>query len=126
MNEHKWNYKTLDELKQALDGLGLRIPFSDDLSVLAEPLTLDGKTIHNRIVYQPMEGADGGGDGSPGEQTAERYKAFARGGPGIIWVEAVPVSPEGRSNPGRACAARIAGTRVKPGERTGANHENKL
>ena len=99
MVNHKWNYKTLDELKQAVADLGLHIPFSGDLSVLSKPLELDGKRINNRIVYQSMEGGDSHLDGSPSAQTVTRYKNFAKGGPGIIWVEAVPVLPEGRSNP---------------------------
>ena len=90
------NYKGL---KQTLDGMNLYIPFSDDLSVLSKPLVINGKTINNRVVYQPMEGHDGNPDGSPGEQTIRRYKSFAKGGPGIIWVEAVPVLPEARGNP---------------------------
>ncbi|MCL2814455.1 MAG: flavin oxidoreductase/NADH oxidase [Oscillospiraceae bacterium] len=99
MNDHKWHYKTIRELKQELDGLGLYLPFSEDLSALSKPLEIGGRTIPNRIVYQPMEGADSHTDGSPGEGTVERYKNFARGGPGIIWVEAVPVLPEARGNP---------------------------
>ncbi|MCL1793362.1 MAG: flavin oxidoreductase/NADH oxidase [Oscillospiraceae bacterium] len=99
MNYGKWRYGTLQELKQELSDLSLYIPFSEDLSVLAKPIALGKKTINNRIVYQPMEGGDSGPDGSPGEQTTKRYKNFAKGGPGIIWVEAVPVLPEGRSNP---------------------------
>jgi len=99
MNNHKWNYKTIQDLKQELANLNLYIPFSEDISVLSKPLVLDGKTIHNRIVYQPMEGGDSHPDGSPSEQTINRYKSFAKGGPGIIWVEAVPVLPEARSNP---------------------------
>ena len=99
MNKYKWHYNTIQELRQIIDELNLYIPFSDDLSVLSKPLTLDGKTIHNRIVYQPMEGHDSNPDGSPSKQVIKRYKSFARGGPGIIWVEAVPVLPEGRGNP---------------------------
>jgi len=99
VNNDKWHYKTIQELKQTLDELNLYIPFSGDLSVLSKPLVIDGKTIHNRIVYQPMEGGDSQLDGSPGEQTLKRYNSFAKGGPGIIWVEAVPVLPEARSNP---------------------------
>jgi len=98
-NNHKWKYKTLEDLKRALDELNLCIPFSGDMSVLSKPLVLDGKTIPNRIVYQPMEGGDSHLDGSPSGQTIQRYNGFAKGGPGIIWVEAVPVLPEGRSNP---------------------------
>lgn len=99
MNIDRWRYKTVSELKQALAELNLYLPFSDDLSVLSKPLALGEKTIHNRIAYQPMEGGDSHPDGSPGERTAQRYKNFAKGGPGIIWVEAVPVLPEARSNP---------------------------
>ena len=99
MNNDKWHYETIEDLKQALDEMNLYIPFSNDLSVLSKPLVIDGKTIHNRIVYQPMEGHDSQLDGSPEEQTLNRYKSFAKGGPGIIWVEATPVLPEARSNP---------------------------
>ena len=99
MNTNKWRYKTIQDLQKAIDNLNLYIPFSDDLSVLSKPLVIDGKTIHNRIVYQPMEGADSHLDGSPGEQTVNRYNNFAKGGPGIIWVEATPVLPEARGNP---------------------------
>ena len=94
-----------NNLRQTLADMKLYIPFSDDLSVLSKPLVINGngtgngKTIHNRIVYQPMEGHDSNLDGSPSEQVIERYKSFARGGPGIIWVEAVPVLPEARGNP---------------------------
>ena len=95
----KWNYKTLDDLKQALGELNLRIPFSDDLSVLGEPLVIGGKTVNNRIVYQPLECGDSDPDGGPSERTVARYKSFAEGGSGIIWVEAVAVLPEARSNP---------------------------
>ena len=79
--------------------MNLYIPFSDDISVLSKPLVIDGKTISNRIVYQPMEGHDSNLDGSPSEQVIQRYKSFAKGGSGIIWVEAVPVLPEARGNP---------------------------
>ena len=99
MQKHRWHYKTLSELKQALAQLNLHIPFAEDTTILAKPLTLDGKTLHNRIVYQPMEGGDSEPDGTPGEQTFRRYSNFAKGGPGIIWVEAVPVLAEARSNP---------------------------
>ena len=99
MHKHKWNYNTLQDLKQSLNELNLHIPFSDDISLLSKSLTIDAKTVHNRIVYQSMEGGDSNPDGSPSEQVNIRYKNFARGGPGIIWVEAVPVLPEARSNP---------------------------
>lgn len=60
---------------------------------------LHHKTIHNRIVIQPMEGCDGTPMGGIGELTRRRYMRFAESGAGIIWFEAVAVCEEGRANP---------------------------
>jgi 2,4-dienoyl-CoA reductase-like NADH-dependent reductase (Old Yellow Enzyme family) len=46
-----------------------------------------------------MEGYDSSADGSPSHLTKRRYIRYAEGGSGIIWFEAVAVTPEGRSNP---------------------------
>ncbi len=89
------NYKrptTRDELPASL-------PFTDDISVLATPISLGARTAPNRILYQPMEGCDGTFDGAPDELTIRRYLRFAKGGAGIIWFEATAVVPEGRANP---------------------------
>lgn len=75
------------------------IPFSEDLSVLAQPLTVGTKTVPNRICYQPMEGCDGTAAGAPDTLTARRYHRFAAGGAGLIWFEATAVVREGRANP---------------------------
>jgi len=75
------------------------IPFSDDVSVLSAPIRINGRTVPNRICYQPMEGCDGTPDGAPGELTVRRYKRFAEGGAGLIWFEATAIVPEGRANP---------------------------
>ena len=61
-------------------------------------LTVDGKTIPNRVVFQPMEGCDCNTDGSVSELTAEKYRRAARSGAGLIWFEACAVCPEGRTN----------------------------
>ena len=78
---------------------GTSFPYSDDISCLAKKITVAGKKINNRIVYQAMEGCDGTYDGAPDELTYRRYLRFARGGAGIIWFEATAVLPEGRANP---------------------------
>lgn len=75
------------------------IPAASDCSILNTPHTVYNRTLQNRIVFQPMEGADGTADGSPGELTFRRYRRFAASGAGIIWVEATAVCPEGRANP---------------------------
>ena len=99
--KHRWHYKSVQDLRHAFEELNYDIPFSDDLSSLSKPIEVDGKLINNRIVYQPMEAGDSDPNGSPTERTIKRYTDFARGGPGIIWVEAVAVSQDGRSNPGQ-------------------------
>ena len=74
-------------------------PGSNDLSVLALNAPVGRKTAPNRLVCQPMEGCDGTADGAPGELTRRRYLRFARGGAGILWMEATAVLREGRANP---------------------------
>lgn len=88
-----------EDLKKANELLGCSLPYDDDLSPLAQPLSIGGRTAANRVVYQPMEGCDGTREGSPGELTFRRYRRFAAGGPGIVWLEAIAVRPEGRANP---------------------------
>lgn len=67
--------------------------------LINQPIVISGIEIDNRIVFQPMEGCDGNSDGSIGELTHRRYMRFAEAGAGIIWFEAVAVTPEGRANP---------------------------
>lgn len=62
-------------------------------------IVISGKTIKNRVLIQPMEGADGSLDGGLSELTIRRYHRFAASGAGVIWFEAVAVCPEGRANP---------------------------
>lgn len=98
--EHKrFHYKSLDELKQELDLVGVRLPLSEDLSALRREVKIGSKTAANSIAIQPMEGCDGTADGRPAELTLRRYDRFARSGAGLIWAEAVAITPEGRANP---------------------------
>lgn len=62
---------------------------------------LNGRTIANRVVFQPMEGCDCNPDGSPSELTIAKYKKAAKSGAGIVWFEANAVCPEGRTNAGQ-------------------------
>jgi len=75
------------------------LPMSKNTDVLKQEFIVDGITIPNRLTIQPMEGADGTKDGSPGGLTLRRYDRFAKGGTGLIWYEAVAVEHEGRANP---------------------------
>ena len=78
---------------------GVSLPYSDSLSILTAPLHVGNLKLPNRMACQPMEGADGNADGSPGELTTRRYRRFAQGGSGLIWMEAIAVVEEGRANP---------------------------
>ena len=90
---------TKDELEKQCADAGVSLPFSSDLSSLRAPLKILGKTAHNRLVYQAMEGCDGTFEGVPDELTIRRYMRFADGGAGIIWFEATAVTEDGRANP---------------------------
>ena len=67
--------------------------------LLNTPADIYGRKVHNRILFQPMEGCDGTADGAVDELTFRRYMRFTEGAPGIIWFEATAVCNEGRANP---------------------------
>jgi 2,4-dienoyl-CoA reductase-like NADH-dependent reductase (Old Yellow Enzyme family) len=73
-------------------------------SILSQPIDIGGRTALNRIVYQSMEANDADERGRPTDNTFRRYRRFAAGGPGIIFLEAITVSHESR---GRVNQLRI-------------------
>jgi 2,4-dienoyl-CoA reductase-like NADH-dependent reductase (Old Yellow Enzyme family) len=95
----KFNYCSSEELKKDIEKSGLDIPFSEDLEVLSNTVKIGDKLIPNTLVVHPMEGCDGTEEGKPSELTLRRYERFAKGGAGILWVEATAVVNEGRANP---------------------------
>ncbi len=99
MPHERFRFKTLDDLKARIDELGLDLPVSEDLSVLARPVQVGRKVSPNSLGVHPMEGCDGTAEGKPDELTIRRYHRFARGGAGLLWFEATAVVPEGRANP---------------------------
>lgn len=94
-----FHYHSLDELREDIARLGAGVPLSDDVRILAQPVDCGSFTLPNRLVVLPMEGCDGLADGSPDELTVRRYRRFAAGGSGLLWVEACAVVEEGRANP---------------------------
>lgn len=91
--------KTIRDFSAAMNEAGFPFPISEDTSVIAEPIHLDGKVIPNRLCIQPMEGFDGMPDGRPSDLIFRRYDRYARGGAGLIWYESITVSDDGRCNP---------------------------
>ncbi len=95
----EFNLEKIEDLRKLSASLSLDIPMQEDVSILGQALKIGPLTAPNRLAVNPMEGADGDSEGRPGELTLRRYKRFAAGGCGIIWVEAIAVVPEGRANP---------------------------
>jgi len=95
----RFNFKTIDEIREKVKELGINITFSDDLSPLAKPVKIGPVTSPNSIAVLPMEGCDSEPDGSPSELVMRRYRRFAAGGAGLLWFEACAVVHEGRANP---------------------------
>jgi len=99
MKHERFNFKTLDDVRQKLHELQVSIPLSADLDILSTPVSFGGHTIPNRLAIQPMEGCDSDAGGTPSELTLRRYERFAESGAGLIWGEAAAIVPEGRANP---------------------------
>ncbi len=100
MAEHeKFHFKTLAELEQKLDDLGLTLPIEGDFSPLFTSLEVSKYRLPNRFVAHPMEGFDSDQNGTPGPLSFRRYQRYAAGGVGLIWFEATAVKAEARSNP---------------------------
>ena len=90
----------------SLDGVYARaakgpypLPAPGEVSLLGRRVRGPGFELKNALAVQPMEGCDADGGGAPTDWTMRRYRRFAAGGAGLIWVEAVAVCPEGRANP---------------------------
>ena len=93
-----FHYPSLADVHSEAEKLGVFLPLRQDTAPLFEPLAIGKHSVSNRIAFQPMEGTDGTEDGAPGEMTRRRYLRFAKGGPGLIWFEAVAAVPEARAS----------------------------
>jgi 2,4-dienoyl-CoA reductase-like NADH-dependent reductase (Old Yellow Enzyme family) len=102
--------RTVQEFRARLAALGIaeQLGVDDDVEAtgpLAAPFTYcDGsageRTVGNRFAVLPMEGWDGGADGSPTELVRRRWRRFGESGAKLVWGgEAVAVTHDGRANP---------------------------
>lgn len=97
-NHERFHFKTLEELREKIEELGVSISLTNDLSVLRQPVRVGHLTAPNAFAVLPMEGCDSNRDGSPSELVRRRYLRFAKGGSGLLWWEANAVVEEGRAN----------------------------
>jgi len=95
----RYNLGSIEAFKRLCAKEGCHIDVQDEISILSEPVQAGLLMMPNSLAVHPMEGADGDDHGSPGPLTFRRYQRFAAGGAGLIWLEAIAVVPEGRSNP---------------------------
>ncbi|MCL1830113.1 MAG: hypothetical protein FWG21_01640 [Oscillospiraceae bacterium] len=91
------DWTDFEDVKQQVAVYGITL-VEGDTSVLAEPITIESKVIHNRLLIQPVEGTDADAYGNPTELTERRYLRYAKGGAGVIWMEAVALDSSLRSN----------------------------
>ena len=95
----KFNLKDCHMLEEKLKKLDLDVPVSKDVSVLKKEIKLGNKVLKNSMAIHPMEGCDANSDGSPSDTVYRRYERLAKGGCGLLWIEACAVSIEGKANP---------------------------
>jgi len=91
-------FHTAQELYDSVKG-PYALPPQGDVALLTRPVQGRGFRLKNAMVVQPMEGCDGTTGGAPTDWTVRRYRRFAAGGAGLLWMEAVSVDPDARANP---------------------------
>ena len=97
--------KTPAAFRAHLAQSGIDLPFDDKLaapaqSPLAQPMTVDGRSVGNRFCILPMEGWDGTAAGEPSDLTIRRWRHFGVSGAKLLWgCEAFAIRHDGRANP---------------------------
>ena len=99
--------KTAEAFRSHVASLGIEIPCDDQIVTEGSPigealdgLTINGKTIGNRIALHPMEGWDGTTEGRATDPMRRRWRRFGESGAKLIYgCEAMAVRPDGRANP---------------------------
>lgn len=93
-----FKYKDLAEIELDIERLGLDIKVSNNLNSYTKRVNIGAFEIPNSLCSLPMEGGDSDEKGSPTYLTKRKYENIAKGGSGLIWLEAVSISKDGRSN----------------------------
>jgi len=100
--------KTVDAFRSHVASLGIELPCEDEIATgpasplprPVETITINGRTIGNRIAIHPMEGWDGTRSGGVTDLMRRRWRRFGLSGAKLICgAEAMAVRPDGRANP---------------------------
>jgi 2,4-dienoyl-CoA reductase-like NADH-dependent reductase (Old Yellow Enzyme family) len=102
-----------EDIRAEAIAMGLRLPWSDDLSFLGGTVKLGAKLAPTRFAVLPVEGRDAALDGTPSERTFRRYRRYAAGGSGLIHFEAVAFSQEGRASDSQLLLTRSSSHAIK-------------
>ena len=94
----RFNFYSIDKIREKTKALNLSIEFSEDFSPLMKEVHIGNKTAANAFAVLPMEGCDSNPGGGPSELVKRRYMRLAGGGYGLIWWEANAILEEGRAN----------------------------
>ena len=106
------SFKSVADFKAYLATLPIALACDDELlppehNPLAQPLTVYGRVMGNRLATHPMEGWDAMADGKPSDLVLRRWTHFGISGAKLIWGgEATAVRPDGRANPNQLCYSR--------------------
>ena len=84
--------KTAEAFRSYVNTLGIEIPCDDQIVTEGSPigetlagLTINGKTIGNRIALHPMEGWDGTTEGRVTDPMRRRWRRFGESGAKLIY-----------------------------------------
>ncbi len=70
---------------------------------LFRPVSLGAVQLANRFVFPPIKLGYGNADGTVTDRQLLFYRQIAKAGPGVIILEPVSVTPEGREHPKQLC-----------------------
>ncbi len=101
-----FDFNSIDELRATIGQLSLNLSLAGSHTRLFESFKIADITLPNRLCVQPLEGNDADINGTPGDLTLRRYRRYAEGGFGTLWIEAVAIKPELRSAPRQLCLTR--------------------
>ena len=89
--QYGFPYHTLDEVYQAAEKTPWGLPRPGRLETLGRRVKGDGFELKNAMAIQPMEGCDADEGGAPTDWTTRRYRRFAKGGAGLVWLSLIHI-----------------------------------
>ena len=107
--------KTVEAFREHVASLEVEIPCEDEIACADSPvgqpldsITINGKTIGNRVALHPMEGWDGTSEGGITDPMRRRWRRFGESGAKLICgAEAMAVRPDGRANPNQLIISEV-------------------